>query len=335
MNVIGFTHPYVLTLLPLALLPLIASALQRRPFPAVGDTPSDPVSRCIDVGIRAAAVIAIAATVTALAGPHRLSQTIERVGEGANIILLIDRSESMNSTFAGRRPTGGEESKAATSKRLIGDFVRRRASDQFGVAGFSTSPMLIAPLTTRRDIVLGAIDAIDRPGLTQTNVGIGLALALSMFEDATPQGSRAILLVSDGAAVIDMAVQDRIRAAFRRNATSLYWLFLRTEGSRGIFDEPTRRGEDTPQAMPERHLDRFFRTLSVPYRAFEAENEQAIEDAIEAIDRLVSQPMTYYETTPRIDISGWAYGLAALATLMVLLAKLADTPLVAHGGRGR
>ena len=328
MSLPAFTHPLMLLALPLALLPLLASLFRATAYPSLAGMPADSVSGVASFALRFCGAVAIAAIVLGLAGPYLTGRTVERFGTGANIVLLIDRSESMNSTFAGRRPAAGEETMASAAARLLSDFVRQRAHDRFGVAAFSTSPIFVMPLTARREAVLAAVTAMDRPGLTRTNVGLGLVRAQAMFSDAMPRGSRAILLVSDGAAVVDPRVQDRLRASFARDGTHLYWLFLRAEGSRSIYDEP--RGRDTPQAMPERHLDRFFRSLGVPYRAFEAESPDAIEEAIREIDRLETDPLPYYETTPRTDLSGLLFALAAVAVALLLAAKGLEVDL--HGG---
>ncbi|MGZ8975777.1 MAG: hypothetical protein ACXW17_21405, partial [Methylomagnum sp.] len=42
-----------------------------------------------------------------LAGLFRREYTVERVGQNAHIVLLLDRSRSMDDSFAGRAPTGG------------------------------------------------------------------------------------------------------------------------------------------------------------------------------------------------------------------------------------
>ena len=95
----------------------------------------------------------------------------------------------MNETFAGRQPSGAEESKAAASRRLLADFVGARAHDLFAVTAFSTAPMLVMPMTDRHDAVRAAIAAIDRPGLDYTNIGRGLGMALSQFGSmSAPRG---------------------------------------------------------------------------------------------------------------------------------------------------
>ena len=120
-----------------------------------------------------------------------------------------------------------------------------------GVAAFSTSPMLVMPLTDHRAATKAAIDAVDRPGLDYTNIGRGLAMALSMFKADASDRSRAILLVSDGAGVIDPRIQDDLRAEFKKTNVHLYWLFLRTAGSPGIYELPEA---DRTRRRPRRNV---------------------------------------------------------------------------------
>ncbi|WP_295557775.1 vWA domain-containing protein [uncultured Hyphomicrobium sp.] len=324
----GLSTPMVLLLLPLALLPLLRSAQVPQNFPSIEDIETDPVSVAVDWVLRLAGALAITALILGIGGLHGLGRTIEKTGEGAHIVLLIDRSSSMDNTFAGRAPEGGEESKSAAARRLLKDFILRRQHDLVGVAAFSTSPMHVLPMTEHKEAVLAAVDAMDRPGLAFTNVGRGLALALDMQEADTSPAARVVVLVSDGAAVIDRKVQDALRTAFARRPINLYWLFLRTEGTPGISSVPAPGEEDTPQAMPERHLDRFFKSLGISYRAFEAENPEAVGHAIAEISKLERSPITYTERIPHEDLKGRAFAVALVGLLILLAAKLAEVRLV-------
>ena len=334
------SHPALLMLLPLALLPLIFTAQKPELYPSLAGAETDTLSLIVDIGLRVAGAVAIAGLILGLSGLNRLGQSIPRIGKGANIVLLFDRSASMNDTFAGRPPTGEEESKSAAAQRFLKIFVANREHDRFGVAAFSTAPMFVLPLSDHKDATLAAIDAIELPGLALTDVGRGLVMAQAMQEadilntqgDDSGLGTRAIVLVSDGAAVIDRKVQERLQAAFAKRPIRLYWIFLRTEGSRGIFDLPQAGDRDTPYAMPERHLNMFFEGLKVPYQAFEVENPVAVGEAIAAIDKLERSPIRYVERIPQRDLSAYAYGASALALLLLVLAKLAETKVSAAPG---
>jgi mxaC protein len=324
---VSVDHPALLLLLPFALLPLVAALLAVSGHPSLAAVPRDRLSAWTDAALRLAGATAIAATILGLAGIHRLEQTIERESKGAQIVLLIDRSISMDNSFADRRPSGVEESKSAAAKRLIADFVARRPHDRIGVAAFSTSPMPVLPLTEHHQAIQAAIAAIDRPGLAYTDVGRGLLLAMAMTEQDVVDASRAVVLVSDGAAVIDRRVQDALRDAARRNPVNLYWLFLRSMGSRGIFDPPEPGEPDSPQTNPERHLHLFLSGLGASYRAFEATSPQAVEQAIAEIDRHEKRRIAYLERIPRRDLSGLAYAVALTSVGLLILAKLAERGL--------
>jgi mxaC protein len=325
---LALATPIVLVLLPLALLPLLLSSQRPQSYPSIEGIEADPLSVAVDWVLRIAGAIAITALILGIGGLHRLGRSVEKTGEGAHIVLLIDRSSSMDNTFAGRAPEGGEESKSAAARRLLKDFILHRDHDLVGVAAFSTSPMHILPMTEHKDAVMAAVDAMDRPGLAFTNVGRGLALALDMQEADTSPAARVIVLVSDGAAVIDRKVQETLRAAFARRPINLYWLFLRTAGTPGISTVPAPGEEDTPQAMPERHLDKFFKSLNITYRAFEAENPQAVADAIGEIGKLERSPITYFERIPHEDLKARAFAVALAAMLVLLAAKFAEVRLV-------
>lgn len=322
-----FTNPVGLYLLPLVLVPIFLGIQKLDGYPSLATIPPDPLSQWITWALRFAGAIAIGGLVLGISGIALRERVIERFGQGAHIVLLIDRSSSMNDTFAGRQPSGAEESKSAAAKRLLKDFVIERKHDRFGVSAFSTAPMHVVPITDHKGIVLNAIDAIDRPGLAFTDVGRGLGMSLSMIDEDVLPGSRAIVLVSDGVAVVGRRIQESLRTEFARRPVHLYFLYLRTEGSNSMFATPPPGAEDTPQALPERHLNMFFESLRVPYHAYEAENAEAVKSAIADIGKLEQTPIVYTERTPQYDLSRWAYGVAVLALALLLAAKLCGRTL--------
>lgn len=329
---IAFDRPWLLLLLPPALLlPLLVRQPSPSGVPDLALVVADPLSTAVALALRAAGMIALAALVLAVAGPGVGGGTVTREGIGANIVFLFDRSSSMDNSFADRLPNGDEESKATVAKRLILEFLDRRPRDRIGVAAFSTTPMMVMGINDHLNAVRGAVAAIDKPGLAHTDVGRGLILALDMFGERTGGESRALILVSDGAGVIGREVQDALRAAVKRNPANLYWLFIRSKGSYGLFEVPARKSDDTPRARPERHLHLFLQSLGIPYKALEAQSPEAIGEAIAEIDRLESKPITYVETTPRTALAPALYAVAATALAALAAAVTLERGLVSAG----
>jgi mxaC protein len=111
----------------------------------------------------------------------------------------------------------------------------------------------------------------------------------------------------------------------------LYWIFLRTARSPGIFEALDEAGKKDPQSRPERYLHEFFQTLETPYKAYEAESPEALARAIADIEHLENLPLRYTEIIPKKDLSPWCYGVAWLAVGLLLASKFAE---VSIGGAG-
>ena len=308
--------PWWLAGLLLTVLPLFNSGIQPSTYPWLQILPIDPLSQTISVVLRVCAMATMAALVLGLAGLHQTEQTRERIAYGANIVLLLDRSNSMDNTFAGKTPDGANESKATAARRLLSDFVEQRPHDLLGIAEYSTAPLFVLPLTDNKAAIHAAINATATPALAYTHVSKGLSMALDLFKDQPLSGSRIVLLVSDGAAAIDPDSELQLRLAFKRQNIRLYWLFLRTANSLGIFDKPQDPRDDNAGAMPERYLHLFFSSLNIPYQAYQAESPDAMQQAIADINRLEHAPLHYRERIPKRDLSGdcylWATGLLAM-----------------------
>jgi mxaC protein len=324
-----FAEPRFLWLLLLAPLPFLISPLRPSLFSSLEAVPKDLLSALVGLGLKIAAALAISAAVVALAGPYRLAQNMKLLATGAHIVLVMDRSLSMDFTLDDNGVEGDKESKTRIAGRLLMDFVARSKYDQFGVVAFSSAPVFVLPISRHREAVNAAIAAMMRPGIEGTNVGLGLELALRVVTLDPNASSPAILLVSDGeyggAGFFKLSLQDSLREAFRRENAHLYWLFLRARnGNENVFDPPAKGQEDSPHTKPERHMDLFFKSLGVTYRVFWADSPHAIEDAVAEIGRLETRPVQYFEEIPRKDVTPYAYAVAAFACLLLVVAKLME-----------
>jgi mxaC protein len=316
-------QPFWLLLAPLALLPLLVRSERPLVYPGLALIPKDALSTAITVLARVLGAALVLSLVIALAGPHRPARTEQRVGRGAEVVLLLDRSASMDQSFAGQHldrslTLGNLRTKGEMANALLGDFVASRANDMVGMVVFSTAPLQTLPLSRQPALMQAAIRAagIGR-GLARTQVGDGLEHALSMFEDRPYQGSRIVMLISDGAARLGAAARTRIRNAARRNRVTLYWLYLRSRGSPGIDDTGER--PVTPNDYPEQALHRFFGRIGIPYRFYDAEDPGALQAAIDDVNHQQKLPIRYQEQVPRVELSGSFYWLA-LGLLLPLAA---------------
>lgn len=318
---IAFEYGALLWLLPLALLPWLPSGRQpQAQYAALALIAADPRSRWIGRLLRACASVAAAALVIALAAPRSPESTVETVGRGAEIVVLLDRSLSMDQPFG--KPSNAVldltgTTKAQVAQRLLGQFARQRADDQFGLVLFSTLPLPVLPFTQDQDVIQAAVDATGTSrALGDTDVGLGLLAAADYFDSRVYSGSRAVVLISDGGAQLDPITRQHITDAYLRNRIRLYWLYIRSRFGPGLL---TAGQADSPadDAIPERALHHFFRGLKSPYRLYEAEDADALQRAISELGRMESAPLQLRVRRAAADLRGWPLAVA-LAALVVL-----------------
>ncbi len=315
-----FSHPYMLWLLPLALLPLVFQRAHTHHYSWVNMLPVDPLSNLVGFILKILAVCILATTIIGLSAPHSQQQEVERIGVGAQIGLVLDRSASMDDPFSGTSATAIGETKSAAAARLIAEFVKSRQNDMIGLITFSNSAMHVLPLTENKEAVLAAVRATAGNALFQTNIGSGLTSGAGLFDRVPNSGSRAVILLSDGAGRVDANTQEKIREWFDRMEISLYWIVLRQPGGLSIFDKNYKPQED--QALPpEIELYDFFKTLKTPFNAYEAENPRTLQMAIEDINRKEKKPIKYLEKIPGKDYSNVFFIIAAAMIALLLGVK--------------
>ncbi len=256
---IGFLSPLILPLTLLGLLPFFRRGQAVVTYSSLDLIPPDALSKWLDRFIRLVGSLAILSIVLGMAGPYQREKTIERLGTGAHIVLLLDRSSSMNENFTGRYlGSKANESKSAMARTLLSEFVDRRAHDLFAMVAFAAAPIYILPLTSDKEAVKAAIAAAGGRGHGVTNIAPGLAMALDFFKGTPKRGSRIILLVSDGAARIDEETRDRLKQTFKETGTTLYWIYLRNPTSAPLAEKPQNPNEST---TPEYFLNHYFESL--------------------------------------------------------------------------
>lgn len=316
----GFNNPWVLWLLPLAALPILLERSNNRSYSWLGMLPRDPLSNLIGLLLKILAAVALFAIILGLSGPHSLEQQVERIGVGAQIVLALDRSASMDDPFAGGADGRVGETKSAAASRLMTAFVKERQNDMIGVITFSNSAMYVLPLTESKEAILAAIKATAGNSLFQTNIGGGLTSAVGLFEKVPDSGSRAIILLSDGAGHISAEIQQKLRDWLHRYNISLYWIVLRQPSGITIFDPKYDSRYDEPLPV-EVQLYQYFKTLRTPFNAYEAEDPRSLATAIADINQKEKKPIKYLEKIPGHNFTQLCYFIAALMIALLLGVK--------------
>lgn len=327
MNFLGLEwfHPLFLFLLPVALLPWLNHNLDKT-VAWVELVPVDPWSRFISIGLKLLSSLAIATLILALAGPSVPEQTIERVGEGAEIVLLLDRSRSMDDPFAVKHQAaavsvGGDNSKRRVARDYLTEFIKNRPDDRFGFVFFSTKSVNLLPLTYDKEAILATINANALgKGLSDTNMADALLSSAQMFEGQAYRGSRIVLLVSDGGQLLSDDAKEKITRLYQEMNLGIYWVYLKSNQAMTLeeSDEDSMLWVD----IPERKLHNFFKSIGVPYRAFEAGSLEAFGEALAEIDRQQYQTLIVEETLPhepKTDVLLW---LTLLAMLLLAASHL-------------
>jgi mxaC protein len=324
-----FSYPPLLFLLGFVVLPWLRSGMPPVRVPSLAIIPGDNGSQLMSLLVRSCASLAIACLCFALAGPYRPAESVTRTGQGAEIMLLLDRSRSMDRPFYSEknrrvpvlaRPSYRMDSKGSVARRVLSEFVAARHNDRFGMLAFSNQPIEILPLTDKQALVQAAIEAgnIGR-GLAETSMGAALVRAIASFRDRPYTGSRIIVLISDGAA--DLSVPDRLRieSMLARQKVSLYWIYIRSTNSVGLYETA-----DSDELAPQQAWHRFFSEMKSPYNVYTAENPQDLKRAVDDVGRLQNLPILYEEIIPRRDLARLFYLPATLMLAVLTLASLLE-----------
>jgi mxaC protein len=325
-GLLDFEAPWALFLLPLAVLPLLRRRRDSLTFPWLVWLPTDRAGRLVRVAWTLLAIVAFASLVLTLARPGRPETHVQRIGEGAEILVLLDRSRSMDdhmlpSNWRSIDPTvllhhkGRQKSEVA--RDLLSKFVAQRPEDRFSLMYFSNRPLSVVPFTEHGEVMQAGIAAGGTGrGIADTEVGRALSAAIQAFDDRAYSGSRIILLVSDGGAHLDEPTRAGLRAGLERNRIALYWLYLRSYNS-ATLDAKDNRWENAPEIA----LHRFFQTLNTPYRAYQADAPEDLAKAVADVGRQQNLPLEYSERIPRQDYSRNFILLAAVACFGLLLLR--------------
>jgi mxaC protein len=314
-----WVHPWALVLLPLALVPFWLKSRQGQMYSWLDIVPQDRVSDIANFAVKLVTALLLASIAIAIAGPQGAEQQVQRIGKGAQTVLVIDRSVSMDHPFAGDSSSGrAAEIKSAAARRLITKFIDSRPDDMMGVVGFTNSALYGIKITANRAAIHSAINAATSAAINQTNIGAGITKGVTLFDEIQSSGSRAIILLSDGAGKLSPRVQQKLREQLNGKDINLYWIVLREPDDISIFTDREYDEENAPTVIA---LDRFFASLKTKYKAYEADNPAALQSAIQDIDAREKNAVQYTVTIAGRDYARDFIVLALVLGLLLLIVK--------------
>lgn len=339
MNALHFVKPELLWLLPLAFLPLISHGLKQFDYPGLANWPQDIFSIVLKWGIRGLASLTLGTLIVAAAAPFTEGGIATRVGKGAEIVVVLDRSGSMSEGLKGReynrqdaeagKSNGHFLSKIEAARNVLLKFMQQRPADTFGVVAFNASAISVAPLSADRALAEAAMQSAQSQSTGFTALGRALALALDYFNGRPYTATRLILLVSDGDAMIEPEDQAVLKQAFAQQRVQLIWIYVRGERELSILDtviagdnEILTQGDiEYSNNQQSASMHAVFNQLDIPYHAFEVDSEDGFQQAIKAVSSATNKPTRYTFRLPRKDYGVHFYLLSSLLIVVLMLIK--------------
>jgi mxaC protein len=316
--------PEVLFLLPLLILPWISNHTTKT-IVWSQFIPADPVSKVIGVLFKLLTSLAFVSLILALASPYYPEQIVQKMGSGAEVIILLDRSRSMDEAFTSRdkavaasRTVGKKDSKRRIANQYLLKFINNRPDDRLGVVLFSNNAVDLLSFSYNHDTVRAVINASSLgKGLSETNIAQALIKAAEMYAREDYHGSRTVLLISDGGQELTTEDKYYIRSLFQQQRITLYWLYM--GGIKGLT--ANKDVSDLPNT-PDKKLHAFFETLTTPYIGFNIESPKSISDTLEKIDTAQQQSLIVNETLPRKSMDKPFLLIAMIALFILLLSQI-------------
>lgn len=321
----GFAHPWVLLLIPVAWAFLLAGARLARGGAFVRFSSLRPWEG-VPPGWRArsrgalgvARAVAVALLVAALAEP-RLANTREVVeGEGVDIALVLDISGSM------RALDFEPDDRLTVAKQVMKDFVDGRTQDRISLVVFAAKAFTQCPLTLDYDVLKRFLDEV-QVGLIEDGTAIGLGIATGVKRLARSEAeSKVLVLLTDGVNNVPTVDPATAAEAARTLGVRIYAIGVGREGNaRYPVDHPVlgRRYTQIETHIDEQLLEDISRQTGGQY--FRAQSGEGLSRIFEIIDELET---TELETTIFTNYrSRMAWFVLPALLLLALEAFLAAT----------
>ena len=134
-------------------------------------------------------LVSIVLVIVALARPVLEQKPISVEQMGSDVIIAVDLSYSM-------RATDVAPSRLSAAKTLLSDLVRSDIQDRFGVIGFTTSAIILSPLTKDTELLEHLFGSLDESQIITKGTSVMSALELARKMSYAKQP--LVILLTDG-----------------------------------------------------------------------------------------------------------------------------------------
>lgn len=273
---------------------------------------------------------AIALLAIALAGPVTEHRAPPPPGEGLDLVLVLDASDSMRALDA--QVDGEWRTRFALARSVVARFARERAADgdRIALVVFGETAFTLSPLSSDGALLDAALTRAEA-GMAGGATALGDALALAVkrvardadeARSAGPVAGRLVVLLTDGrsnAGAVPPAVAAALASA---RGVRVHTVGIGSTGD--VAMEPP--GAAGRGVRVERH-DLDTETLSAIAAAtggrhFEAGSSAALQDVyeeIDALERVARRPPPRVRRTPHPE--PWLAGAGGLVALELLWAR--------------
>lgn len=243
--------------------------------------------------------LASLALAIALSGPRTGDATTKVKREGISIMLVLDRSGSMDARDFVEGDYGVSRLDAVKSvlRRFVlgGDGLRGRPNDLVGLVVFGTYADALVPLTLDHGSLVSILDDVHvavRHGEAATAVGEGLGLAVERLL-GTEASSKVVVLLTDG---VNNAGQIDPRQAAELAANYDIRVYTVGAGRTGVAPLPvqTSDGQTVLRAVPVEIDETTLKDIAqrTGGRYFNARDANGLIDTYREIDRLERTELT-------------------------------------------
>ena len=138
-------------------------------------------------------ILALTCAIAGLARPINGFREAGGLSTGRNLLIALDISRSMETEDV--KPSRLEEARAAAF-----ELIDTLKADKIGLIVFSGEADLVVPLTYDHTALRDALEQVNRSwaGTGGTNFGLVLKRAMQDFKRSAPDGTNALVLLSDG-----------------------------------------------------------------------------------------------------------------------------------------